>query len=317
MATHVDTSIKSGEHRGMSFEWDCVVVGGGAAGLSAGLVLGRARRRTLLLDVGGQSNRVAEGIGGLLGNDRRPPAEFYAAGRDELAAYEDVDLRDIEAVGGGLRGEGFALELGDGTEIAARNVLLATGMDYRYPDVPGARERWGRSVFHCPFCHGWEVRGHDLAVLGSDEMAVHRALLLRGWSDSVVLLSEGGELADDAAKRLAGAGVEVDDRAVASLEGPGSSLTAVVFADGSKRALAGLLVGVTLARRSDLPDRLGASRAPASPLSADAIEVDATANAGVPGLYAAGDLLAHAPSVPAAISSGHFAAAQIVGALMT
>jgi thioredoxin reductase len=301
----------------MTSEWDCVVIGGGAAGLSAGLVLGRARRRTLLLDVGGQSNRPAEGIGGLLGNDLRPPAEFYAAGRAELAAYGDVELRDVEAVGGGRRPDGFALELADGAQVEARTVLLATGMDYRYPELPGARERWGRSVFHCPFCHGWEVRGQELAVLGSDEMAVHRALLLRSWSDSVTLLSDGGEVEGEAAERLAGAGVGVDERPVASLEGPGTSLTAVVFADGSERPLGGLLVGVTLHRRSDLPARLGASRAPASPLTADAIEVDATSNAGVPGLYAAGDLLPQAPSVPAAISSGHFAAAQVVGSLTT
>jgi thioredoxin reductase len=299
----------------MTAEWDCVIVGGGAAGLSAGLVLGRARRRTLLLDVGGQSNRFAEGIGGLLGNDRRPPAEFYAAGRAELSAYADVELRELEALDGERRPGGFALRLADGAEIEARTVLLATGMDYRYPQVPGARERWGRSVFHCPFCHGWEVRGRELAVLGSDAMAVHRALLLRSWSGSVTLLSDGGEVASEDAERLAAAGVEVDDRAVASLEGPGSDLTAVVFEDGSERALRGLLVGVTLHRRSELPDRLGATRAPASPLSADAIEVDAMGNTGVPGLYAAGDLLARAPSVPNAISSGHFAAAQVVNQL--
>ncbi len=301
----------------MASEWDCVIVGGGAAGLSAGLVLGRARRRTLLLDVGGQSNRVAEGIGGLLGNDRRPPAEFYAAGREELAAYADVELRDVAAVDGERRPDGFALELGDGTQVEARTVLLATGMDYRYPEVPGARERWGRSVFHCPFCHGWEVRGQDLAVLGSDAMAVHRVLLLRSWSDSVSLLSDGGEVDGEDAKRLAAAGVEIDPRPVASLEGPGSALTAVVFEDGSERALGGLLVGVTLHRRSDLPDRLGATRAPASPLSTEAIEVDATGNAGVPGLYAAGDLLAQAPSVPLAVSSAGFSAAQVVSHLTT
>jgi thioredoxin reductase len=299
----------------MTSEWDCVIVGGGAAGLSAGLVLGRARRRTLLLDVCGQSNRVAEGIGGLLGNDRRPPAEFYEAGREELAAYADVELRDLAVVDGERRPGGFALELADGSRVAARTVLLATGMDYHYPEVPGARERWGRSVFHCPFCHGWEVRGQDLAVLGSDAMAVHRALLLRSWSDSVTLLSDGGEVGGEDATRLAAAGVEVDDRPVASLAGPGSALSAVVFADGSERALDGLLVGVTLHRRSDLPARLGAKRAPESPLSAEAIEVDATGNAGVPGLYAAGDLLARAPSVPIAISSGHFAAAQVVNFL--
>lgn len=301
----------------MNLEWDSVVVGGGAAGLSAGLVLGRARRRTLVLDVGGQSNRAAEGIGGLLGNDGRSPAEFYATGREELKTYGSVDVQDLEALRGERRSDGFALGLSDGTEVAARTVLLATGMEYRYPDLPGAVERWGRSVFHCPFCHGWEVRGRELAVLGSDDMAVHRALLLRSWSDSVTLLSDGGELAPTAAERLADAGVEVDERAVASVEGPGSSLAAVVFADGSERALGGLLVGITLHRRSDLPDQLGAARAPASPLTEEAIGVDATGNAGVPGLYAAGDLLAQAPSVASAISTGHFAAAQIVNALTT
>jgi thioredoxin reductase len=190
-------------------------------------------------------------------------------------------------------------------------------MDYRYREVPGARERWGRSVFHCPFCHGWEVRGRDLAVLGSDEGAVHRVLLLTSWSDSVALLTDGGELPAGAAERLAAAGVEVDERAVASLDGPGTELRAVVFADGSERPLGGLLLGVTLAARSELPYALGATRAPATPLGADAIEVDPTMNAGVPGLYAAGDLLPKAPSVPAAIYSGNFAAAAIVGALTT
>jgi pyruvate/2-oxoglutarate dehydrogenase complex dihydrolipoamide dehydrogenase (E3) component len=111
--------------------------------------------------------------------------------------------------------------------------------------------------------------------------------------------------------------VGIDDRRVASLEGPGSSLASVVFADGSERALGGLLVGVTLHRRSDLPARLGASRAPASPITAEAVEVDATMNAGVPGLFAAGDLLPQPPSVPAAIASGQFSAAQVVGSLTT
>lgn len=301
----------------MNGEWDCVVVGGGAAGLSAGLVLGRARRRALLLDVGGQSNRVAEGIGGLLGNDLRPPAEFYAAGREEIAGYGSVEFRDMAAAAGERRDEGFALELADGTELTTANVLLATGMDYRHREIPGASERWGRSVFHCPFCHGWEVRGKDLAVLGSDEGAIHRVLLLTSWSDSVTLLSDGGELPDGAAERLAEAGVEVDDRQVSSLEGTGSDLSAVVFADGSERPLGGLLVAVTLEARSELPYLLGATRAPATPLTADGIEVDMTMSAGVPGLYAAGDLLPKAPSVPAAIHSGHFAAAAIVGALTT
>jgi thioredoxin reductase len=299
----------------MNSEFDSVIVGGGAAGLSAALVLGRARRRTLLLDAGGQSNLAAAAVGGLLGNDRRPPAELYATGREEIAAYESVEIRDLEATDGERRDDGFALTLADGSEVTARTVLLATGMEYRYPRIEGAAERWGHSVFHCPFCHGWEVRGRPLAVLGSDDGAVHRAGLLTAWSDSVALLTDGGELDPDAAARLARAGVEVDPRPVASLNGPGRELEAVAFADGSERPLGGLLLPITLHRRSELPAKLGAATAPANPMSSEAIEVDMTMNAGVPGLYAAGDLAPKAPSVPAAMASGAFAAAAMVGFL--
>jgi thioredoxin reductase len=113
----------------MKNDWDSIVIGGGAAGLSAALVLGRARRRTLLLDVGGQSNLPAAGIGGLLGNDLRPPREFYAAGREEIAAYDAVEVRDLEATTGERRDDSFTLGLSDGSEVSAPNVLLATGMD--------------------------------------------------------------------------------------------------------------------------------------------------------------------------------------------
>jgi thioredoxin reductase len=171
-------------------------------------------------------------------------------------------MREVAAVEGRRHDGGFALRLADGTEVDAATVLLAPGMDYRHPDIPGAAERWGRSVFHCPFCHGWEVRGKDLAVLGSDEGAIHRALLLTSWSDSVTLLADAGELPEGASARLAAAGVEVDERKVGSLEGPGSDLSAVVFADGSERPLGGLLLGVTLAARSELPYALGTTREP-------------------------------------------------------
>jgi len=300
----------------MASEWDCVVVGGGAAGLSAALVLGRARQRTLLLDGGRQSNLAAEGIGGLLGSDHRPPAEFYAAGRAELDAYPSVEIREVEALDGSAEGPGFALELGDGSEERARTALLATGMDYRYPDLLGARERWGHSVFHCPFCHGWEVRDQPLAVLGDDDAAVHRALLLRNWGESVALLSNGAaELPGDARDRLARAGVEVDERPLVELRGEGRELSAIGFADGSERACRGLLVPITLERRSPLPERLGARRAEPTLISGEGVEVDATQNAGVPGLFAAGDLVPKAPSVAAAVASGSLAAAAIVHAL--
>lgn len=297
--------------------WDCIVVGAGAAGLSAALVLGRARRRTLVVDAGRQSNLAAHGIGGLLGQDGRPAADFYAAGRAELAAYPSVELRSGEVVDGSRGDVGFVLDLADGAREVARNVLLATGMDYRRPALDGVEERWGRSVFHCPFCHGWEVRERPLGVLDRGTTGAQRALLLRVWSDDVTLFADGpAQLDPEDAERLGAAGVTVDERLVAGLRGPGDTLTAVAFADGSERPCGGLLVPVTLHQRSALAAKLGAASAAPGPVSADAVEVDPRFQTGVPGLFAAGDVSVQMPSVANAVAAGSNAAAGIVHGLI-
>ena len=298
----------------MERTWDCIVVGGGAAGLSAALVLGRARRRTLLLDAGHQSNLAAHGIGGLLGYDQRPPGELYAAGRRELEAYPTVEVRRAEVVAGRRDDAGFSLELAGGGRESARRLVLATGMDYRHPDLPGIGERWGRSVFHCPFCHGWEVRGRSLGVLDPGETGVHRALLLRAWSDDVTLFAPGVSDAD--AARLRDAGVQVEARAVEGLRGPGDELEAVILADGAERPCEGLLVAVTLHQRSSLAFELGAELAAPNPVVADAVEVDARGATTVPGLAAAGDAAAQMPSITNAIASGSLAAASVMQSLL-
>lgn len=297
--------------------WDVVVVGGGAAGLSAALVLGRARRRTLLVDAGSQSNLAAAAVGGLLGHDGRPPAELYAQGRRELARYPAVELRDGEVVAGTRReGGGFELELDGGGRETARRVLLASGMDYRPPDLPGIAARWGGSVFHCPFCHGWEVRERPLGLLDRGPEGARRALLLSAWSDDVTLLSDGpAGLEEEDARLLAAAGVAVDERPVAGLRGPGAELEAVVFAGGEERACAGLQVPVTLHRRSELAGELGAVAAEPNPLTAESVAVDPMGTTAVPGLSAAGDLSGGMPSVANAIAAGAKAAAVMVHGL--
>ena len=297
--------------------WDCVVVGGGAAGLSAALVLGRARRRTLLVDAGAQSNLAAAAVGGLLGYDGRPPTELYAAGRRELAGYPAVELRAGEVVAGAPReGGGFEMELDDGGRETARRVLLATGMEYRPPALPGIAERWGGSVFHCPFCHGWEVRERPLGMLDRGPEGARRALLLSAWSDDVTLLSDGpAGLGEEETRRLSGAGVTIDERPVAGLRGPGAELEAVIFANGEERACAGLQVAVTLHRRSDLAAELGAAAAEPNPLTAEAVAVDPMGTTAVPGLSAAGDLSGGMPSVANAVAAGAKAAAVIVHGL--
>jgi thioredoxin reductase len=302
---------------GMEATWDCIVVGGGAAGLSAALVLGRARQRTLVVDAGSPSNLPAEGVGGLLGHDGRPPAELYAIGREELATYPTVELRSGTVDSGERVEGGFAVELSGGRREATRRVILATGMDYRPPELPGLRELWGRSVFHCPFCHGWEVRDQALAVLGGGDGGVHRALLLREWSEDVVLLGNGSaELGEGGRERLAAAGIEVDERPVAGLVARGDTLAAIEFADGSLLAREGLLVPVTLAQRSGLAAQLGAETAEPGPIVVDPVAVDKMFRTTSEGVFAAGDASAQLQQVAGAISAGSLAAVGVVQSLM-
>lgn len=290
---------------------DCIVVGAGAAGLSAALVLGRARRSTLLFDAGEQSNRSAEGIGGFLGADGEPPAAFYERARASLDPYPAVCTRAGSIADGTTTDGGFELITGAGEVLRARTVLLATGMDYRPPDLPGIAERWGRSVFHCPFCHGWEVRDGVLGVLDHDESGAQRALLLRSWSDDVTLYTNG-KGPPEAAEQLEAAGVSIDDRPVEDLSGEGEALAAVRFRDGAEQRCDALLVPVTLHQRTALAERLGAELAEPTPLAADAVGVDGLGATSVPGLYAAGDATGRMPSVANAVGSGSTAATAIV-----
>ena len=317
MANELGSLTDGAQAWDMDIVWDCLVVGGGAAGLSAALVLGRARRRTLLVDAGDQSNLAAHGIGGLLGHDGRSPAELYAAGRGELAAYPSVQLRTGEVVAGERVADVFELELGDGHRARARRVLLATGMDYRPPPLPGLAELWGRSVFHCPFCHGWEVRDRPLAVLARGEKAVHAALLLRGWIDDVVLLTDGpAGLDDDDRLRLAAAGIPIDERSVAELISHAGELAVIVFANGGRLRRRGLLVATTLHQRSRLAQLLGADYGDPTPLAADPVSVDALHRTIAPGVFAAGDLTAQMPQVATAIAAGSLAATAVVQSLL-
>ena len=267
---------------GVEYDFDCVVVGGGVAGLSAAIVLGRARRRTLVLDRGGQSNRAAAHVGGLLGHDGTPPGELYELARGQVAVYDAVDLRDAEAVDARVEGNGFRVVLGEGdSEVRARALVLATGMAYEVPDVPGFAELWGGAVFHCPFCHGWEVRDRPVVVYGAGEIADRQATLLAAWSDDVTV---------------------VDPADVTGLRVEDGVLEAVVRRDGSEVRCDAVLVHAPLRRRDELPERLGLALT-----DAGLVAVDAQARTSVPGVYAAGDLAVAPQQVAIALGSGHLA----------
>ncbi len=295
---------------------ECVVVGAGAAGLSAALTLGRGGRTTLVVDTGRPSNLATTGIRGLLGQDGRPPAEFYAAGRRELLTYPSVTVRNDEVTGGRREPDGsFVLTLGSGQPITTRTVILTPGMDYRYPHVDGIEERWGGTVFHCPFCHGWELRGRPMAVLADGAVGAHGALNLRGWTDQVTLLTNGPtRLTDEQRGRLSAGGVRLDERPLLTLQGPGADLESVVFADGGELAVGALLVKAGLYQRSSLAPDLGAVLTePDEMLTVQAITVDPMGRTGVPGLFAAGDAAtAVPPSMASAVASGYLTGAAAV-----
>jgi thioredoxin reductase len=286
---------------------DCLIVGGGAAGLSASLVLGRARRDALLVDAGAQSNRPAHAVGGLLAQEGTSPAALYEAGSAQLAGYPSVTTRRDRVTAIERREDGtFAARLADGDSVAARRVLLATGMEYVPPDLPGVAERWGDTVFHCPFCHGWEVRDGALAALGDGEVGVTKALLLRGWSDEVVLLGTG--LDPDGRAKLESANVTVDERPVTAIAGERAT---VVFADGGELPRDGVLVGAPPRQRSDLVQRLGLD------LSENGtVAVNGFGETSVSGLFAAGDVAGTPAMVASAIGAGASTAAFLRHSLL-
>lgn len=298
---------------------DCIVIGAGAAGLSAGLTLGRAQRATLIVDAGRQSNLVARVIGGLLGHDGRPPAEYYAAARVEIGRFPSIQFEVGEVAHADRRADGtFSLLFADGRREDARTLVLSPGMEYRYPHIEGLAERWGGDVFHCPFCHGWEMRARPTAVLAAGAVGVHGALSLRAYTEDITLLTNGTGLSGEYRHQLSAAGVKWDERPLAALDGADSRLSAVYFSDGTHLAVSAMLVKTFLHQRSTLAADLGATvNEPDDFIGVGAIVVDAMSRTGIPGLFAAGDAAASVPpSMAAAVASGFMAGAGAVTQLV-
>jgi thioredoxin reductase len=210
-------------------EYDVVVIGGSAAGLSAALVLTRARRRVAVVDSGEPRNAPAAHMQGFLSRDGLPPAELMAIGRAEVTQYggDLVHDRVTEVEVAAPEGPRFDVRLASGVTLSTRRVLVATGLRDEIPDVPGAWDRWGRDLLHCPYCHGYEVRDQPLGVLGQGSGPVQHALLVRQWSSDVVLFTHGGELTAD--ERL-----QLDARGIAVVEG---SVTRLVVENDTLRGL--------------------------------------------------------------------------------
>ncbi len=207
--------------------YDVVVVGGGAAGLNAALVLARARRRVAVANAGATRNATAARMRGFLSRDGMPPAELLTVGRAEVAGY-GCELIEDQVVG---IEPGFFVRLAGGRVLKARRILLATGVCDELPEIPGARERWGKDLLSCPYCHGWEVRDLPIGVLGTQPDAVHHALLVRQWSDDVVFFAHTYDLTSRERGQLNARGVRIVEGEVARLVADGDRLTGVELID--------------------------------------------------------------------------------------
>ncbi|MCX4695972.1 NAD(P)/FAD-dependent oxidoreductase [Streptomyces sp. NBC_01408] len=237
--------------------FDVVVVGGGAAGLAGALTLVRARRSVLVLDSGTPRNAPAAHLHGYLGHDGQGPAELLAAGRAEVAGYGG-EIRPGTAVAADPLPEGgFLVRCGDGSTVRARRLLVATGLLDELPGLPGLRERWGRDVLHCPYCHGWEVRDQPLAVLATGPVSVHQAQLWRQWSEHVTLLAHTWGLTAQDRELLAALGVEVVEGEATGLAVSEDRLTGVTLAGGTSVACRALVVAPRFRARSGVLTGLG------------------------------------------------------------
>lgn len=291
--------------------YDVVVVGAGPAGLSAAIWLGRCRRRVLVCDDGQPRNRRSPGVHGFLGNDGIDPYELRLRGATEAAAY-GVELREVTVTGAELlAGGGYELTLAEGAPVRCRKLLLATGLVDRVPDLPGVDELFGRSVFHCPYCDGWEVRDTRLAAYGRGRRGAGLALTLTRWSDDVHLFTDGPSRLDRAAReQLAAQGVTLHVARVVRLEGDDGRLRRVVLRGEIPIERDALFFGLGRAQRSDLPARLGCRfDANGAVLARRSQGVDR------PDLYVAGDAVRDVNFAIVAAAEGARAAFSINNAL--
>jgi thioredoxin reductase len=286
---------------------DVLIVGGGPAGLSAALILGRCHRETLLCDEGYQRNLVSHAIHGLLGREGRSPAAFLDDARQELARYKTVALRKTRVTGITRTDDEFEFVCADGTAGVASKILLATGLVDELPELAGIEPLYGVSVHHCLYCDGFEYAGKPVAAYGREDTGAALAIMMKHWMADIVACSDGTEVSAHARRKLRDHDIPLRLEPIQSLEGMNGELTKIVFQTGPDLPRAGLFFSTGCHQASDLSERLGCKRGPKGGVVTD----PETEETSVPGVYVAGDLSRDVLLVAVAIAEGAEAAVAI------
>ena len=297
----------------MSYE--VVIVGGSFAGLSAAMQLARARRRILLIDAGEPRNRFATASHGFLGQDGVAPAQIMREGLRQLSAYPTVDFHHGRATKAEGERDAFRVALDDGTTVEGRRLILAHGVSDTLPEVPGLAERWGRTVIHCPFCHGYEFGDRPLGVLATGPLGAHQAEMLPDWGPTTLFTQGLFTPEPEVQARLERRGVTVETAPVAALLGDAPALEAVRLADGRVLPIAALFTAPRTAPNGGLAQALGCAfeDGPTGPY----VAADARQETSTPGVFAAGDAARAMHNATLASASGVMAGVGAYQSLMS
>jgi thioredoxin reductase len=290
-------------HRSMLY--DAIIVGGGAAGLSAALILARARRKVLVVDDARPRNAPVAHSHGFLTRDGIPPAEFIRLAHADLAKYPTIAFTGDTAVCANKDAERFGVQLTSGTTEYAKTLLLATGVFDQVPDIEGFAERWGHTIFVCPFCDGWEIQGQRVAVYGAARDAVELAQEIVGWTKDLIVCLEADDLTIDDRRWIRASGTELKAGRLTAIAGdaPANVLT---FQDGSQEQCSALFLSAPLRQHSPLFAALGCE------IGDDGlVKADEHFHTTVPGCFAAGDAVTLRHQIVIAAASGAAAAISL------
>ena len=280
---------------------DAIIIGGSFAGLSAAIYIARGRRSVAVIDTGLPRNRFAAHSHGFFAQDGSAPGAMLATARAQVEAYPTTTFIDGNAVSAVREADGFSVRMANGDVIEGRRLVLAFGVSDELPAIPGLAERWGSSVIHCPYCHGYEFSGQRLGVLNVSPMSVHQAMLVSEWGPTTFYLNGAHQLDDASMTEMDKRGVAIEPAQVKALHGEGADLSAIELADGRMAGAEALYLGPRTRLNSAIAQQLGCDM-DEGPFGS--IRTDAQKTTTVPGVYAAGDITRGAHNVTWACADG-------------